>query len=278
MIINKIKFSVISSISLLSLAIVSSFSGCGYDSECCSLKKSPTAVISGFTDKDIIEVTTAVGKPIFLSVNGQNSFDDGNVTKYEWFVNGASVANTMIGNLEVNPGHNEICLLVTDNENNTNKTCEDITVKRPDEVSQPQPTLTCQQKPMDQHADPKAVLTLTNENDKTIVTDNILQPSTKYSLSCKGSLDDCGDNVKECKWAATSYILNPDGTKTPYVKDCFDNAQHSGHGAAFTTTDIPSNITLCGNNTRFNRVEVSLTVVDDYNRTNTITEIYTVPQ
>ncbi len=289
MIINKVKFSVISSISLISLAIISSFNGCGYDKECCTLAKSPTAVISGFTDKEIIEVTTAANQPIFLSVNGNSSFDDGNVTSYEWFVNGASVANTMIGNLEVNLGRNEICLVVADDENNTNKTCQDVIFKRPNkEVVEPEPKpepepepnlepeLTCQQKPSAEHADPIPKLTLTDDTNN-IVTDNMLEASTQYSLSCAGSVDDCGDDVKNCEWGATSYKLNPDGTKIPYVVDCFEDTQHTGHGEKFTTTDsLPSNIKLCGNTENFTNVEVSLKVTDEYNRTTTTTEIYTV--
>ncbi len=274
---NNIKFSIVLSIGLISSAIMSTFVGCGYDEECCSLKKSPTAVIQGFKDKDVITATTA-DQPIFLSVNGSRSFDDGNITQYEWFVNGASVANTMIGNLEVKPGRNEICLVVTDNDNNKNKDCQTIIIESPYEAVAPIEELTCQQKlAKGQGADPTPVLEL-NDDTNTPVTNHTLERSKTYSLSCANSVDSCGDKVKECEWNATSYLLNADGSKTPYVVDCFNNAEHSGHGAKFTTTDAPpSFIQLCGNANAFNVVEVSLKVTDEYNNTTTTTEIYNIP-
>ena len=216
------------------------------------------------------------GEPIFLSVNGQRSFDDGRVTQYEWFVNGASVANTMIGNLEVNQGVNDICLIVTDDENRTNKTCQSITFQAPDTVVNP---LTCKEKlATGLGGDPKPVLVLIDDDTKNTVTNNSVEKSKTYSLSCEKSVDDCGDKVKSCEWNATSYLLNDQtGEKTPYIVDCFDNNQHSGHGAKFTTTDsAPSSITLCSNTVKFNRIEVSLKVTDEYNNTATTTEIYTV--
>ncbi len=211
----------------------------------------PKAVVSGLDG-----ITIKTGCPIIVSANGSSS-TNGAISSYSWLLDGTEVATTQDINISVaTEGTHQLCLNVTDS---TGSVSED----------------NCQNIVVNPHVPPTPKLVLLDSSGAP-VTNKILIKSTKYNLSCAGSKDDCNRDVTECKWNATSYLLNADGTKTPYIVNCFDDAEHSGHGPAITTTLTPSNITLCGSTNKFNTVEVTLTVTDVLGNTKTITEAYTV--
>ena len=212
----------------------------------------PKAVVSGL---DGVVVKTQC--PIIVSANGSSS-ENSTISNYQWLLDGTEVATTQDINISIaTEGIHKLCLNVTDSIGATSEeNCQDINV---------QP-----------HVNPTAVLTLLDAANQP-VTNKILLPNQTYSLSCAGSIDDCDREVSSCEWNASSYLVDISaGTKIPYIKDCFNSDEHTGHGDKITTTAQPSNITLCGSTDKFNVVEVTLTVTDVLGNSETVIETYTV--
>ncbi len=212
----------------------------------------PKAVMSGL---DGVVVKTQC--PIIVSANGSSS-NNSVISGYQWLLDDAPIATTQDINISVaTEGTHKLCLNVTDS---TGAVSED----------------NCQNIVVNPHVAPTPKLTLIDDLTSLPVTNKTLQPSHSYSLSCAGSMDDCNHEVESCNWNASSYLVAADGTRTPYIANCFDDAQHTGHGAAITTTLTPSYIKLCGNTARFNVVEVTLSVTDKFGNTKKIIEEYSV--
>ncbi len=212
----------------------------------------PKAVVTGL---DGVVIKTQC--PIIVSANGSNS-QSGTISSYQWLLDDVEVSTTQDINISIaTEGTHKLCLNVTDSSGAVSEdNCQNIVVHP--------------------HDNPIASLTLTDDLTTLPVVNKRLEASQTYSLSCANSKDDCGNPVESCQWNASSYILEADGTKTPYISDCFDDAKHTGHGPATTTILTPSYIKLCGNTARFDHVEVTLTVTDRFGNTTTTTEVYTV--
>lgn len=210
----------------------------------------PKAVASG-----IDGATIKTQCPIIVSAAG-SSAEGATISSYQWLLDGAEVATTQDINISIaTEGTHKLCLIVTDSMGQTSEeNCQDITINP--------------------HVAPTPTLTLIDSANQP-VTNKTLLPNTQYSLSCAGSIDDCDREVASCEWNASSYLVAADGTKIPYIEDCF-GSQHAGHGDKITTTSLPSNIKLCGNTSKFNQVVVTLTVTDVLGNTQTVTEEYTV--
>jgi hypothetical protein len=114
--------------SLVLLAAVAVFSGCGED-ECCYSGIAPTAVIAEADNRTVV-----AGVP--MAFTGAGSLDsDGSVQGYSWTVDGAEVAQGSGGVQALNhtfatAGNHEVCLIVTDNDdlNSNNKECRTVVV------------------------------------------------------------------------------------------------------------------------------------------------------
>ncbi len=194
---------------------------------------------------------------------GANSITNSgsNQLSYAWTLDGATagsgVTPSLPSTLTATPNPHEVCLTVTDSNGISNETCQKVNIIP--------------------HVAPTAVMKVWNVDnvDQTdIPAGSVLTKSTQYKLSCAGSRDDCPQDAEdiECRWNASSYkAVNgscdvAESARTYYIQNCFDDNQHTGHGAQTTTptTDsaLVSFITLCGSATEFDCVEVTMTATD----------------
>ncbi len=112
--------------SLVLLAAVAVFSGCGED-ECCFSGIAPTAVIAGLGAGQTLVADS------FTLGDGGSSDSDGTVSSRTWTVGGVEVEN----GYTLPVGTHDVCLLVTDNDGLTDKTCGKVTIN---EVANVAPT------------------------------------------------------------------------------------------------------------------------------------------
>ncbi len=112
--------------SLVLLAAVAVFSGCGED-ECCFSGIAPTAVIAGLGAGQTLVADS------FTLGDGGSSDSDGSVSSRTWTVGGVEVEN----GYTLPVGTHDVCLLVTDNDGLTDQTCGKVTIN---EVANVTPT------------------------------------------------------------------------------------------------------------------------------------------
>jgi hypothetical protein len=112
--------------SLVLLAAAAVFSGCS-SSECCEKGIAPIAVIAGLGAGQTLVADS------FTLGDGGSSDSDGTVSSRTWTVGGVEVEN----GYTLPVGTHDVCLLVTDNDGLTNKTCGKVTIN---EVANVAPT------------------------------------------------------------------------------------------------------------------------------------------
>ncbi|RUM66142.1 MAG: hypothetical protein DSZ06_03870 [Sulfurospirillum sp.] len=229
---------------LSSLVLAAVFSGCGGSSSCCkdapvvnAVGIPPVATITGIEDQTIIQLGQSV------TVNGIASSDrDGTVVAYKWMVDGKEVSTDKTPTFTFNtPGDHEVCLTVTDNDNNpsANTECKTITVLGENTNT---PVL------------PTAVIDLSNDSD--------LSAYSLHTFSCANSHDNdnlgSGDEIVECKWDIQSYAIDENGNEVPY-RNCTEDVM-SGH-----------DIHVCP---KAYKIVAKLTVTDNDGQTATATKEY----
>ena len=216
----------------------------------------PSASITGLPQ------TLKVGCPLPVPT-GQNSITNSgsNRLTYAWTLDdtnvGTAVRPTLPSTLTATPNPHVLCLTVTDSNGISNEQCQNVNIVP--------------------HDAPTAAIKVWNSNDSSqadIPAGSLLAKSTQYNLSCAGSHDDCPQDAEdiECTWNASSFKAVggscnvPESSRAYYVKNCFDDAEHEGHGAQVTTpttaSALVSSITLCGSETEFDCIEVTMTAKD----------------
>jgi PKD repeat protein len=197
---------------LSSMVLVAVLSGCGGDGSCCdaqpieeAIGTPPVAKITGISDPTVISLGQSV------TVNGIASSDrDGDVTSYKWTVDGEEKATEQSPTFTFNtPGDHEICLTVTDNDNqeSVNMECKTVTVKGRNSVTPVNPT---------------AVISLSNDED--------FSAYSKHLFSCEKSHDNdtlgVGNEIVSCEWDIQSYAIDSNGNIVPY-KNCTAEAMNN---------------------------------------------------
>lgn len=217
----------------------------------------PSARITGLAE------TLKTGCPLPTPTGATSTSNSGSGTlTYAWTLNGnnagTGAAPTLPSTLTETPNPHVVCLTVTDSNNLSNEVCQDVVIVP--------------------HDSPTAVMRVwnhLNQDQVDIPAGSPLQKNFRYDLSCSGSQDDCPQNPVEdieCTWNASSYQA-VDGScdvdasaRAYYVRDCFDDTEHSGHGEQVTTpntdTNLLSYITLCNSPVDFDCVEVTMTATD----------------
>jgi hypothetical protein len=212
----------------------------------------PTAVISGLND-----IVVKTDCPVSLS--GTTSVaPDGNINTYEWTVDDTIKYSGKDQKISfATLGIHKVCLNVIDSNSLSDEQCSNVNV---------QP-----------HVAPTPVLTLKDSTNKVLnpnPSGDLLLRNGRYDISCAGSVDDCNNTEPmTCEWNAHSYIIDANGNKVDYITDCFNDAEHTGHGPKVAKD---SWITLCGDTNRFKFVEIELKITDKFGKTSTRTDIFEV--
>jgi len=220
----------------------------------------PAANISGLPQ------TLKVGCPLPTPTGESSVTNSGsNTLTYAWTLDdnavGSTVTPTLPDTLTATPNPHVVCLTVTDSNGLSDESCQNVNIIP--------------------HVAPTAIMRVWNHlnaDQVDIPAGSTLSKSTQYDLSCAGSQDDCpsdtdGEEI-ECTWNASSYkaengscdnVPEPGSTRY-YIENCFDDAEHTGHGVQTTTpntdTALLSYITLCGSPTEFDCVKVTMTATD----------------
>ncbi len=228
------------------------------DCKCINVQEldGPSASITGLSQ------TLKVGCPLPTPTGENSTTNSGsNTLTYAWTLDGNSVGTattpTLPTTLTATPNPHVVCLTVTDSNGISNEQCQNVNIVP--------------------HNAPTAVIRVWNHlnaDQSDIPENSILSKNTRYDLSCSGSQDDCPQDAEniECTWNASSYKAvggSCDIAKSArnyYVENCFDDAEHTGHGSQTTTPNTDSNllsyITLCNSATEFDCVEVVMTATD----------------
>ncbi len=110
--------------SIVLLAAVAVFNGCS-SSECCEKGIAPVAVIAGLGAGETLVADS------FTLGDGGSSDSDGTVSSRTWTVGGIEVEN----GYTLPVGTHDVCLLVTDNDGLTDKTCGKVTINEVENVA-----------------------------------------------------------------------------------------------------------------------------------------------
>ncbi len=229
------------SASLVAMAVLS---GCGGSSDCCKADIAtkandipPVAVITGLKDKTVL----ALGQSV--TVDGIGSSDrDGTVVGYKWMLDGKEVSTEQKPTITFNtPGNHELCLTVTDNDNNpsVNQECRTVTVLGKNSNVPVAPT---------------AIITFSDKDN--------LADYTLHNFSCEKSHDNdtlgSGAEIQKCEWDIQSYTLNDKGVEVPY-RSCTSEAM-SGKPVYICPEAV--------------KIVAKLTVTDNDGQTHSTTEVY----
>ena len=196
---------------LSSMVIAAVLSGCGGDSSCCdeplvvkAIGTPPVATITGVANP----TTISLGQSITAEGIASSDRDPGgSIASYQWSLDGSNVATEQSPTFTFNtPGDHELCLTVTDNDNqkSVNMECRTITVLGKNSVTPVNPT---------------AVIDLSNADD--------MSDGSLHTFSCLNSHDNdtlgTGEEIRSCEWNIQSYAIDENGNTVPY-RNCTADA------------------------------------------------------
>jgi hypothetical protein len=192
-----------------------------------------------------------------LALSGATSIaNDGTLASYEWTIDNNKTLQGKDQSVSFDTvGTHNVCLEVTDANGLKDKICRDVVVEG--------------------HEAPTPKIGVTDIQGGVMTKDSLFKRMNRYNLSCAGSKDDCGnEEPMTCEWNAHSYRLDSAGNKVNYIRDCFNDSEHEGHGPKVAKE---SYIVLCSSGIKkYKYIEIELKITDRFGKTNMETKVFEV--